>query len=441
MHLGLGVQLQEFLVVGGVVLGAGVGVGAGAGRAGARRGQHRRLRVARVERACPARPLTDVVEVRRAVGVGLGPFAVEGRAPPRRRVVGRDHDARPARAGQVDLVLVSELELAHVEDLVLVRVHDQLVVDPLEHVVPARQAQEAVAEDELLFGDAVAADHRDGLLVPLQDRVRRDHQHLRLVDQAVDGDDVLVSLLGEEFRQLFVDVEASLGVERAVGSQDPPYLSLPTAVGPPVLTAGHGVEVEVHAQSVLSAVFDGAEEVAPADLGHVRVPVVGRDGPVRERDADVVQAGVLDVDEALLVDESGIVGFKDPRSRRAQLGRQRVLVHDVGRRGIVEHGRGDEGFQREPAADVDSPDGHFAILPFLVQGGNIVIGLFGVVPFRVETHDREASHRLLGVGAVEVGRVHPRRDVGICSLCTCRDRGGVAFVARTRSRSRPGTGR
>ena len=71
VHLGLGVHLQELLVVVGVVLGVCVGHGARAGRLGAGRGQHGRFRVACVERACPARPLADVVEVRRAVGVGL----------------------------------------------------------------------------------------------------------------------------------------------------------------------------------------------------------------------------------------------------------------------------------------------------------------------------------------------------------------------------------
>ena len=63
---------------------AGVGVGgravadAGVGRARGR--QDRRRRVGRVHRARPAGPDVYVVEVRGAVGVGLGPFAAEGGA-------------------------------------------------------------------------------------------------------------------------------------------------------------------------------------------------------------------------------------------------------------------------------------------------------------------------------------------------------------------------
>ena len=180
-----------------------------------------------------------------------------------------------------------QLQLAHVEDLVLVRVHHELVVHPLEHVLPLGQAQKPVAEHEVLL-DAVVADHRDRLLVPVQHRVRRDDEHFRLVDQPVDGDDVLVAVLGEEFRELLVDVQRSLRVGRSVRSKDPSYIPLTTTVSPPVLTAWDGVEVEVHPQPVLTAVFDGPEEVAPAYLGHVRVTFVGRDGPVRKWNADVV---------------------------------------------------------------------------------------------------------------------------------------------------------
>lgn len=316
VHLRLGVHLQELLVVGRVILGIGVRHRARAGRLRARGCEHRRLRVARVERAGPARALAHVVEIGCAVRVGLGPFAVERGTPPRVWVVRRHHDARPAGAGQVDLVLVLELQLAHVEDLVLVRVHDELVVDAAEHVVPLRERQEPVAEDQMLC-DAIAADHVDGLLVPVQYRVRRDDQHFRLVDQPVDGDHVLVAVLREELGELVVDVERALGVGRAVRPQDPADVALPAAVRPPVLAAGHGVQVQVHAQPVLAAVFDRAQEVAPCDLGDVWVAFVRRDRPVGERDAHVVEPGVLDVYEALLCDEGRVVRFEDSRAGRA----------------------------------------------------------------------------------------------------------------------------
>lgn len=81
-HLRLGVHEQPLLVRGGIVRRVRVGVvafaDAAVGRAGRR--QDLRRRVARVHGAGPAAAHVDVVEVRRAVCVGLGPFAAEGGA-------------------------------------------------------------------------------------------------------------------------------------------------------------------------------------------------------------------------------------------------------------------------------------------------------------------------------------------------------------------------
>ena len=67
------------------------------------------------------------------------------------------------------------------------------------------------------------------------------------------------------------------------------------------------MHVKIYPETVFAAIFDGSEEVAPGDLGHIGVIRVRGDGPVRERDADVIETRVLDLLEGLLGHEKGVV--------------------------------------------------------------------------------------------------------------------------------------
>lgn len=167
MHLRFRIRLQKLLVERRIC--GGIGVGHGAVTWGSRATR-------RVDGDCagtgisievsgPAGARADIVEVGCAVCVGLGEFAVHCGAPSCRRVVGGSHDAGPAAAGEVDFVGMVELELAYVEDLVLVGVEHKFGIDVFHHVGPFGQGKETVAEDDDLF-DSVLADERDGLFVP-----------------------------------------------------------------------------------------------------------------------------------------------------------------------------------------------------------------------------------------------------------------------------------
>ena len=99
-----------------------------------------------------------------------------------------------------------QVQLRDVEYLILMGIHYQTGINILEHLIPLIQSQEAITKNNVLC-HAVPADHLDRLGVPVNHRLNGDFQHFRLVDQAVEGYDVLVSVLREELRKLVVDVQ------------------------------------------------------------------------------------------------------------------------------------------------------------------------------------------------------------------------------------------
>lgn len=166
--------------------------------------------VEHVQCALPTGPDAHVVEICRAVGVGLGPFGEDGRTEARGRVHAAFRLGRPAQAGEVDLRFVVEGYLLRVEDHVLVHV-EQEAWDPLELALPVVQTHEAVAEDDSTV-DAVLADDLGRICRPLQYVCGVEESHSRLVDQTIEGDDVLVSVLSEELAELIVYFERAVRV-------------------------------------------------------------------------------------------------------------------------------------------------------------------------------------------------------------------------------------
>ena len=99
-----------------------------------------------------------------------------------------------------------QVQLSDVEYLILMGIHHQTRINILEHLIPLIQSQEAITKHDVLC-HAVTAYHLDSLGVPVNHRLNGDFQHFRLVDQAVERHDILVSILREELRKLVVDVQ------------------------------------------------------------------------------------------------------------------------------------------------------------------------------------------------------------------------------------------
>ena len=91
-----------------------------------------------------------------------------------------------------------ELELADIEDLILMGVKDKIWIDILHDAFPFGQREEAIAKHELLI-NSVATDEGNGLFIPVDHVLRFGHDdHFRLVYEAIKGDYILVAGLGEE---------------------------------------------------------------------------------------------------------------------------------------------------------------------------------------------------------------------------------------------------
>lgn len=150
-HLGLGVCEEELLVCVGEFTRFFVGLGAIArrpvvgGRTVCRRGFC-------VVGSLPARAAAYVVEEFRAIGIGLGPFAADGRAPakevrsvifcartgniPRGSAVDVLNHRMPTVADKLNLGGMVQHDLPGVERRVLVRVQVHVVGVLLEHPLP-----------------------------------------------------------------------------------------------------------------------------------------------------------------------------------------------------------------------------------------------------------------------------------------------------------------
>ena len=357
----------------------------------------------------------QVVRVKGGGGGGYGEILKKRtKNQPRRSIDALLHLPSPGVTDELELLLMGKGELVRVEDEVLVGVEDDVVVGGVgrELALPLGEAQEAVADGDDGV-DAVGPDGADGLLVPALHVLGRQLAHLGLVEQAVDGDDVLVAVLPEELGHAVVDLERALRIERPVRAVHPAHRPQSPAVVPPVLAPRRPVQVQVHAQPVSSRPLDRPQQISPRDLRHVRVVREGRHGPVSERDAHVVQPGRGDVGEGRLRDEFRVVALEHlGRRGRAQVLGERVLVHDAQVAAVaLEQRRRDERLDVQPAADVDAPDRLRPVLPLLVEVGHPVVGPRVVVPGRVQTHDGQVAERGGCVGDVEVRRVVPRKGV------------------------------
>ena len=137
----------------------------------------------------------------------------------------------------------------------------------------------------------------------------------------------------------------------------------------------------------------------------------------------MVEAGRSDVLKGLLVDELRIVFFEHRgRLGRPELSAQRVLIHDalVGFVGIEHAGR-DEGFDREPASQIDPSDGHGAIRPVFVQRWHKLIGFAGIIPRRIQSHDGQSTHHFVCIRHIEVRGIIPGERVEYAAFGRCGD--------------------
>lgn len=171
-----------------------------------------------------------------------------------------------------------ESDLLVVEDDVLVDIK-QKVVEVLEFSLPVVQASETIAKGNDR-SHVVCANFLDGNFGPGEYGVHIQICHFGLVDETIDGDDVLIAGLSEEGAELRVYVEGALAVYRAICAVQPVDGALVSTVVPAILTAWSAVKVEVNAYSIFACPLDGAEEIPPGNLRDVGVVVVSRDCPV-----------------------------------------------------------------------------------------------------------------------------------------------------------------
>ena len=101
---------------------------------------------------------------------------------------------------------MGQFQLINVEYFILVRIHHQSRINAFEHLIPLIEGQETIAKNNVL-SHAVLPDNLDGFGVPLYYGLNRNLQHFRLVDETVEGHDILVPILCKELRELIVDVK------------------------------------------------------------------------------------------------------------------------------------------------------------------------------------------------------------------------------------------
>lgn len=218
----------------------------------------------------------------------------------------------PIITNKINAIRVLQHDLAGIENSILMRVQHHLVGDivALEHLLPLAQIQEAVVEGNPC-GDVITLHDLGDVLGPGQNVLDRQIKHERLINEAIDRNNVLVAVLREERGELVVQFQRAVAVEFPIRTIQPVNRALVAAVVPPVLAAHQAVQVKFDAQAVLAAVLDGAEEVAPGDAGDIGFARgVCFHSPVGVLDANVVEACVADVDEVLLRDEFGVVLFQ-----------------------------------------------------------------------------------------------------------------------------------
>lgn len=293
-----------------------------------------------------------------------------------------------------------------------VRVHGESVgVDKIASPV-VHSVKPVVEDDEGSVALAEARDLADNLVgfhVPALDGVLAQSGHEGLVEDAKEGNNVLVLRLRDELGERANVIKCALHVGNAHGTGakadvgvDQGTSSHAAGVVPPVLRARDSVKIKVDAEPVLAGPFDGFEEVAvgegktsetkgpkrkedghirPRDLGEVRLVVYGLNGPpsdgavktkerVRWADqlwekvrysyshADKVEASCGNLHKVVLRDKRLVM------LRHLLL---EVLAHGERERPLVDRRRGsavvflveagdDEWLCVEPATEVNAPD-------------------------------------------------------------------------------------
>ena len=191
-----------------------------------------------------------------------------------------------------------------------------------------------------------------------------------------------------------MDGQRAVGIDLALGAAvEPADAPAAPRMVVAVLAARRRVQVQAHAETLGPRPLDPAEQVPPRRARHIWVAVVRLNGPVRETEAYVVEAGGSDRRKGLAADKRRVVLLQHLcgalRPKRQAEG---VLVDDRRylwcRRSRVEEGGGDEGFCAEPAAKVHTADGDAAVVPGLVKRWHGGICADGVGVGSVESHDR-----------------------------------------------------
>ena len=133
--------------------------------------------------------------------------------------------------------------LAGVEDHVLVSVEDESL-HALELALPVCKAFKPVTENDIGV-DAVFSNDFVGCGGPVEDVVDWKAYHFGLIHQAIEGNYVLVAVLGKELRELAVNIQRSLSIQFPVCSVQPSDRPLTSAVIPSILTSGKPVDIQI----------------------------------------------------------------------------------------------------------------------------------------------------------------------------------------------------
>lgn len=102
-----------------------------------------------------------------------------------------------------------------------------------------------------------------GLGRPVKDGLHRQSKHEWFVDETIDGHNVFVPVLREEFGDLVVELKRAFPIEIAVCSVEPVDRTLTAAMVPSVLAAGDPMRIKVHPQPIFSTVFNRPQKIPP----------------------------------------------------------------------------------------------------------------------------------------------------------------------------------
>ena len=223
---------------------------------------------------------------------GTGPFAVNGNL-----VAVRQLGSEATRGA--DVLVRAHLQLAGVEDLVVVRVQDQFLGGAAAPAVPGPGALEGVMEGD---GHIRLAETLDAVGHELAHHVHIQLGAHRLVEQLDDGD-------GRVVRMVVPDLGESAERLRHRIALAPAHVAALARVVQAVLAARGAVQVDHYLEP---GAFGPVQSLAEVLVGALRVGVAvqRRDGPVTDGDAHEIQAFGGNVGEVALSDEGTPVGLE-----------------------------------------------------------------------------------------------------------------------------------